>query len=78
MFGLIEHHPPTDEAKSKGALYCGGYIAWREPLQAMLKAKHELVSGGPGDEEHLTVEPSLQCDHCDNHGFIRDGRWESV
>lgn len=76
VLGLIEHHPPAAEDKSKGALYCGGYIAWREGLG--LSSKHRLVSGGPGDEEHTTVEPSIGCNHCSNHGCIRDGRWVSV
>lgn len=79
IFGIIEHHPPTSEAQSKGALYCGGYIAWREPvLGTTLQVKHHLTAGGEGDEGHITVEPSLSCNSCTSHGFIRDGHWESV
>ncbi len=69
--GLIEHHPkPGDDAPG---IYCGGYIAWAATDSIM--PKHQLVSGGPGDEEHLTISPSLLCRTCGNHGFIRDGRW---
>lgn len=30
------------------------------------------------DPEHLTVDPSIQCGMCGFHGFLRNGRWESV
>lgn len=68
VFGLIEHH---ESAKS----WCGGYIAWRAPVDENLTPKHELVSGGEDDVEHLTIAPSLQCRTCPSHGYIRDGRW---
>lgn len=70
IFGLIEHHPKPEGAPG---FYCGGYIAWRE--HDGTPPKHQLVSGAPGDEEHLTVAPSLLCRTCGNHGFIREGRW---
>lgn len=69
--GLIEHHPKPG-ADAPG-LYCGGYIAW--VAADGITPKHQLISGGPGDEEHLTISPSLLCRTCGNHGFIRDGRW---
>ncbi len=68
--GLIEHHPKPDGAPG---LYCGGYIAW--VAADGITPKHQLVSGAPGDEEHLTISPSLLCRTCGNHGFIRDGKW---
>lgn len=27
-------------------------------------------------EEPLTLSPSLACQNCEHHGYIRDGRWE--
>ncbi|HEX3778419.1 MAG TPA: DUF6527 family protein [Pseudonocardiaceae bacterium] len=76
--GLIEHHPKGPDALP-GALYCGGYVAWvpeaEQAVPTAWKANHHLVAGGPGDEEHLTLSPSLACRHCPSHGFIRDGRW---
>jgi len=74
VFGLIEHHPkPTPDAPGN---YCGGYIAWRQG-EALPpdQPKHQLIAGGPGDEDHLTVAPSLACRQCPSHGFIRDGKW---
>lgn len=81
LIGIIEHHPKGPNA-TPGALYCGGYVAWVPPEQQHgdhpWKANHQLISGGPGDEEHLTLAPSLACRHCPSHGFIRDGRWVEV
>lgn len=37
---------------------------------------HRLLSGGPDDTVHLTVEGSLLCPMgCGAHGWIRVGRW---
>lgn len=35
--------------------------------------KHQLISTDP-----LHVEPSILCGQCGDHGYLRDGRWESV
>lgn len=76
LLGLVEHHPDlrVPEAQ-RGEVTCGAYAAWvhHEPTRTV--ARHELVAGGVGDEEHLTLTPSLLCPTCGNHGFIRDGRW---
>lgn len=71
LVGLIEHHP----AASPDYLYCGAYIMWTGKLIGGGDPRHRLVSGGPGDEGNLTIEPSLLCRTCGHHGFIRDGRW---
>lgn len=82
LVGLVEHHPKGPDA-TPGAMYCGGYVAWvNKPGtphgHAAWVAKHQLVAGGPGDEEHLTIAPSLLCRQCPSHGFIRNGQWEEV
>jgi hypothetical protein len=69
VIGLIEHHPKPEGGPG---LYCGGYISWVPG--GTRSAKHQLVAGSPGDEEHLTISPSLLCRTCGNHGFIRDGK----
>jgi hypothetical protein len=79
LVGLTEYHPKGPNA-SPGAKYCGGYIAWvsrpaKPGGEAAWVGKHRLIAGGPGDEQHLTVTPSLLCRHCPSHGFIRDGQW---
>lgn len=52
---------------------CLGGIQFDIPVNANAAgAKWQLVSLEP-----LHVEPSLAC-HCGDHGYIRDGKWESV
>lgn len=34
---------------------------------------HRLVSASP-----LHIEPSLLCEFCDEHGYIRDGLWSNA
>lgn len=77
VFGLIEHHPPGPDAQP-GALMCGGYIAWRQPVHGPAAVRHQLIAGGPGDEASLTIAPSLACRSCPSHGFIENGRWVSA
>jgi hypothetical protein len=79
VIGLIEHHPKGPDARPE-ALYCGGYVAWapddaQPGVHPPWAAWHQLVAGGPGDEEHLTIAPSLACRTCPSHGWIRDGHW---
>lgn len=75
-YGLIEHHSFMGSPWNHGA-----YVAWRDPSETGLyQARHELVSGGPLDIEHLTITPSLLCGYrhvttCMSHGYIRDGAW---
>lgn len=76
IIGLIEHHPkPPAGAPGYDPLgyHCGGYVAWK--ADGTVQPRHQLVSGAPGDEEHLTVAPSVLCRRCGHHGFIRDGKW---
>lgn len=60
--GLAEHH---EHARlNQGAFpKCGGggYVAWAhgDEHTQIKPTGHTLVSGGPGDEEHLTITPSL-------------------
>lgn len=82
VIGLIEHHPKGPDA-TPGAKYCGGYVAWVEGdaqrgVSPPYTARHQLLTGGPGAEELLTVAPSLACRNCPSHGFIRDGKWVSA
>lgn len=82
LIGLVEHHPDLSPpvftelpGEPRRRDYCGGYVAWVDDPRSGTVARHRLVAGGPGDEEHLTLEPSLLCPRCGNHGFVRDGRW---
>lgn len=40
--------------------------------------RHIIVAGGPGDEEHLTLQGSLLCLNCKTHGFIENGKWRAA
>ena len=77
--------PTTD----KGALDLG----WLHPCTDIVEALpgdhwmhvdvtsgkyHSITAGGPGDEEHLTLQGSLLCPMCKTHGFVENGKWRSV
>lgn len=74
VIGLIESH-----ALASGG-YCHGYIAWVVPSRkgSAIKPRHELVSGCPGEEDKVTISPSLQCTQCSSHGWIQDGKWRDA
>lgn len=61
--GLMEWH--WDESTGH---WCGGYVGFHNRGDAA--GKHELVSADP-----LTISPSVLCNHCQDHGFIREGKW---
>jgi hypothetical protein len=79
IIGLIEHHPHLIDADHPFG-YCGGYVAWTPSSRkgGWITVRHELVSGSPGDEAHVTIAPSLNCPMCASHGFIRAGKWEDA
>lgn len=67
--GCIVYHP-----RSNGE-YCSGAIHFDTPRTARMQETNrwQLVSLDP-----LHVEPSILCKTCGDHGFIRNGRWESA
>jgi hypothetical protein len=87
--GLHAHHPYVEINDGRWP-ECngGGYIAWVEVKGITPVARHQLVAGGPGDVEALTITPSLwhrapsrgdsHSPHRGCHGFITAGRWEVV
>ena len=54
----------------------------RGPKRGTIICAPRLVLDQPGghtinrDKEPVTVSPSVGCDDCGLHGFIRNGRWE--
>jgi hypothetical protein len=58
LIGLMEHHS-YDELAAGAWPHCagGGYVAWVPGDHRT--ALHQLLAGGPGDEAHLTINPSL-------------------
>lgn len=89
VIGLLAHHPHEQMSAGRWP-ECGGggYIAWQQVPGYTPAARHQLVSGGPGDLAALTITPSLwhrakasstaNSPHHGCHGFVRDGRWEPV
>jgi hypothetical protein len=59
-----------------GSDVCGGFVAFDTPEARAITTpqapKWTVESWDP-----LTLSPSLLCRSCGNHGFIRQGRWES-
>ncbi len=62
QWGLLWYHHRPDTGEECGI----GGISW-DPDD---RVHWDLVSLDP-----LTVSPSLLCQTCGAHGFIRDGRW---
>ena len=65
VVGLNEAH------KDKHGNKCFGYVAFDGSQYTPKDApKWKVISKDP-----LTLEPSILCRKCGNHGFIRNGRW---
>lgn len=67
--GVIVHHKRPDNGDE-----CEGACAFDMPHAAEIfgpdRARWTLVSLDP-----LTMEPSILCKLCNDHGYIRDGQW---
>ncbi len=67
LIGYVEHHPNAKDGRA-----CAGYITLDTPENTKSnKGKWRVVS-----EDPLTLEPSVLCSSCGNHGFIQDGQWK--
>lgn len=67
VIGLIERHQCYQDRKSGGAvMFTLGY----GPTQTWT-----VESGTPGNWEGFTISPSIACQTCSHHGWIRDGKW---
>lgn len=74
VIGATEEHPSaTDTSIHKVGEMCAGAVYFDVP---------ELPSGWQGVHkwtveswEPLTISPSVLCTLCENHGFIREGKW---
>ena len=63
--GIIETHPHRQTGKP-----CSGAVLWNRRDTILKSPTWRLISREP-----LTLEPSILCRECGNHGFIREGRW---
>lgn len=50
--------------------WCAGYILFAQPHES-----HTRPSWTVESEQPLTLSPSVLCRACNNHGWIREGRW---
>lgn len=62
---MVYHSDRRDPMKECG---CGVWVARR-----VMSDLWTLVSWEP-----LTIAPSILCGQCGDHGYIRNGRWESA
>ena len=62
--GLIEEH---DSPSGR----CSGYVRFRIPQNATDGRSSWVIE----KEDPLTLSPSVLCNTCGHHGFIREGRW---
>lgn len=65
LIGYVEQHP-----SARNGSPCGGSIAISGTFWAGDHPRWRAVSVEP-----LTLEPSVLCRTCGNHGWVRDGRW---
>ena len=68
-FGALVAHPYADGRPGE----CRSAITFEGDVQRALEPEHSrwrVTSWDP-----LTVEPSLLCRACGDHGFIRGGKW---
>lgn len=63
--GVIYYHKRPDNGK-----WCSGAIMFSTAPAPLTGLRWTLESLDP-----LTVSPSLLCQRCGDHGFIRNGKW---
>lgn len=63
--GILESHPRPDTGER-----CFGAVFWDRSGATQPGPTWRLISREP-----LTLEPSILCRLCGNHGFIREGKW---
>lgn len=84
---VVREEIVSDEPRLSLLFYASGVVRFRHtcdrgargviicaPLLTRLNQPggHQIESAEPG---HVTVSPSILCDDCGTHGFVRDGKW---
>ena len=67
---LMVYHRCEDRTKHLGG-WCIHGVFWERP-----EGYDGPVWQRTGDDEHLTISPSILCLICKDHGYIRGGKWE--
>ena len=68
---FIDHKKPNGEE-------CGGAVTLDTPETRRWKLASDDHRWQVESWEPLTISPSILCRLCDDHGFIRDGKWVSA
>lgn len=65
----------VDHLRADDGRPCSGFITFHGPVQDELseRPKWTVESWDP-----LTLSPSILCVLCGDHGFIRNGKWETA
>ena len=74
IYGIVEHHwcvSDTEIVPGVKAYWAMGSV----PTLESQPVKWTIVAGEPDSFEHLTLSPSVLCQRCGLHGWIRDGVW---
>lgn len=79
--GLLDHGSGVQSAWYPDGSVGIRHTCDRGEKRGTLIVAPRLVLDGPSGHvitrnDPLTVTPSVACDDCGLHGFIRDGRWE--
>lgn len=67
LVGFVDAHP---DARNP-AKQCGGSV----PLERSRWSRPDATWRMTGEWPEVTLEPSLLCTACGDHGFVRAGRW---
>lgn len=71
LVGFIDDHPHGREPGKT----CAGSVPLENSTWAEPNRSWRMTAGDPETLAGLTLEPSLLCTVCGDHGFIREGRW---
>lgn len=71
-----------DDTGEEGGKHFPGDLLWDHPgcdearrVDLMSGDAHHITDGGRGQEDTLTVQASLLCPDCGEHGWVTRGRW---
>lgn len=71
--GIIEEHPAGKDCNGlKQGEPCFGSVFFDIPETPVNRPRWKVISLEP-----LTIEPSILCTFCGNHGYIRESKWIS-
>jgi hypothetical protein len=71
LVGFVDEHPDVRDPTRT----CSGSVSLEGSSWATPGRSWRMTAGDPETLDGLTLEPSLLCTVCGDHGFVRAGRW---